>query len=156
MKFQPPAFHSAPQKIGWASGAPLLTNLRARALDRKRKMNTIWHHLYVGSKIRPRWPYLQNGNRLIDRNRLAVAKEGKTGKGWVGSLRLEYATHSILPGESPWTEESGRLQSMGSQRIGHNWATKCAWRIPWIIYPWGRKVLDMTERLSLSLSRGKQ
>ena len=22
-----------------------------------------------------------------------------------------------LPGESPWTEESGRLQSMGSQRI---------------------------------------
>ena len=23
----------------------------------------------------------------------------------------------------PWTEEPGRLQSMGSQRVGHNWAT---------------------------------
>ena len=26
----------------------------------------------------------------------------------------------LLPGESPWIEESGRLQSMGSQRIGHD------------------------------------
>ena len=41
MKFQPPAFYSAPQKLGWAPGAPLLTNIRAIALDRKRKMNTI-------------------------------------------------------------------------------------------------------------------
>ena len=30
-------------------------------------------------------------------NRLAVAKkEGKMGEGWVGSLRLEYATHSSI------------------------------------------------------------
>ena len=26
--------------------------------------------------------------------------------------------------ESPWTEETGRLQSMGSQRVRHDWATK--------------------------------
>ena len=31
---------------------------------------------------------------------------------------------SILAWEIPWTEEPGRLQSMGSQRVGHNWATK--------------------------------
>ena len=30
----------------------------------------------------------------------------------------------FLPGESPWTEEPGRLQSIGLQRIRHNWATK--------------------------------
>ena len=29
----------------------------------------------------------------------------------------------FLPGKSPWTEEPGGLQSMGSQRAGH-WATK--------------------------------
>ena len=23
----------------------------------------------------------------------------------------------------PWTEEPGKLQSMGSQRVGHDWAT---------------------------------
>ena len=33
------------------------------------------------------------------------------------SLRKEMATHpSILAWEIPWTEESGRLQSMGSQK----------------------------------------
>ena len=26
----------------------------------------------------------------------------------------------FLPGESPWTEEPGSLQSMGLQRFGHN------------------------------------
>ena len=31
---------------------------------------------------------------------------------------------SVLPGESPWTEEPGKLQSMASQIFGHNWATK--------------------------------
>ena len=31
---------------------------------------------------------------------------------------------SILAWEIPWTEEPGRLQSMGSQRIGHNLATE--------------------------------
>ena len=29
-------------------------------------------------------------------------------------------TPVFLPGESPWTEEPGRLQSMGLQRVGHN------------------------------------
>ena len=27
-------------------------------------------------------------------------------------------------GESPWTEEPGRLQSIGSQKVGHDRATK--------------------------------
>ena len=30
----------------------------------------------------------------------------------------------FLPGESPWTEKPGGLQSVRSQRIGHDWATK--------------------------------
>ena len=35
------------------------------------------------------------------------------------------ATHSsILSCEIPWTEEPGGLQSMGSQRVGHDLATK--------------------------------
>ena len=34
------------------------------------------------------------------------------------------ATHSrILAWRIPWTEELGRLQSMGSQRVGHGWET---------------------------------
>ena len=30
---------------------------------------------------------------------------------------------STLAWKIPWTEEPGRLQSMGSQRVGHDWAT---------------------------------
>ena len=34
------------------------------------------------------------------------------------------ATHSsTLPWKIPWTEEPGRLQSMGLVRVGHDWAT---------------------------------
>ena len=33
-------------------------------------------------------------------------------------------THSSIPAwEIPWTEGSGELQSMGSQRVGHDWVT---------------------------------
>ena len=38
-------------------------------------------------------------------------------------LEEELATRSsILAWEIPWTEEPGRLQSMQSQRVGHDWA----------------------------------
>ena len=37
------------------------------------------------------------------------------------SLEKEMATHSsVLAWRIPWTEEPGWLQSMGSQRVGHN------------------------------------
>ena len=36
-------------------------------------------------------------------------------------LEKEMATHSsILAQKIPWTEEPGRLQAMGSQRVGHD------------------------------------
>ena len=38
--------------------------------------------------------------------------------------RDRLTTPIILPGESPWTEEPGGLQSMGLQRVRHDWATK--------------------------------
>ena len=48
------------------------------------------------------------------------------------------ATHSsTLAWKIPWTEEPGRLQSMGSQRVGHDWATSLSlftfmhWRRKW-------------------------
>ena len=44
--------------------------------------------------------------------------------GWDDALEKEMATHSgILAWKIPWTEEPGRLQYMGSQRVGHDWAT---------------------------------
>jgi len=41
------------------------------------------------------------------------------------TVEKEMATHSgNLAWRSPWTEEPGGLQSMGSQRVGHELATK--------------------------------
>ena len=41
--------------------------------------------------------------------------------GWEDPLEKEMATHSSTTAwKIPWTEEPGRLQSMGSQRVGHD------------------------------------
>ena len=41
--------------------------------------------------------------------------------GWEDTLEKRMAIYSsILAWEIPWTEEPGRLQLMGSERVGHN------------------------------------
>ena len=80
------------------------------------------------------------------------------------------ASHSsTLAWKIPWTEEPGRLQSMGSLRLGHNWATSLSlftfmhWKRKWQPIPvflpgesqgwgslvgcrlWGRTESDTTE-----------
>ena len=50
---------------------------------------------------------------------------GDTGSvlGWEDALEEGMAIHSsTLAWRIPWTEEPGRLQSMGSQRVRHNWS----------------------------------
>ena len=43
--------------------------------------------------------------------------------GWENYLEVGMATHfSILAWRIPWTEEPGRLHSIGLQRIGHDWS----------------------------------
>ena len=43
------------------------------------------------------------------------------GLNWEDPLEEGVATHSsILPWRIPWTEEPGELQSMESQRVGHD------------------------------------
>ena len=44
--------------------------------------------------------------------------------GWEDPLKKETAAHSsILAWKIPWITEPGRLQSMGSQRVGHDSAS---------------------------------
>ena len=76
---------------------------------------------------------------------------------------------STLAWKIPWTEEPGGLQSMGSRRVGHDWATSLSfftfihWRRKWQpspmflpgesqgqgslvgFRPWGRTESDTTE-----------
>ena len=49
-------------------------------------------------------------------------------------LEKEMATHSsTLAWKIPGTEEPGRLQSMGSQRVRHEWATSLSLSLSWPI-----------------------
>ena len=83
---------------------------------------------------------------------------------------------STLAWKIPWTEEPGRLQSMGSRRVGHDWVTWLSlftfmhWRRKWHPTPvflpgesqgwgslvgcrlWGRTESDTTERLDFHFS----
>ena len=51
-------------------------------------------------------------------------------------LEKETATHSSIHAwKIPWTEEPGGLQSMGSQRVGHDWVTSvcvCVYEVIWL------------------------
>ena len=50
--------------------------------------------------------------------------------GWEDPLEKEMVTHSsILAWRIPWTEEPGKLQSTGSQRVGHNWVTSVSFSL---------------------------
>ena len=52
---------------------------------------------------------------LRDRGSIPGSGRSPGGRAW-------QPTPVFLPGESSWTEEPGRLQSMGSQRVGHGWS----------------------------------
>ena len=50
--------------------------------------------------------------------------------GWEDPLEEEMATHSSIPvWKIPWTKESDRLQSVGSQRVRHHWVTSLHFNI---------------------------
>ena len=58
------------------------------------------------------------------KNLPAVQETWVRSLGWEDPLEKEMATHSrTLAWKISWTEEPGGLQSMGSQRVGHSWAT---------------------------------
>ena len=57
----------------------------------------------------------------VVKNLPAMQKTQVRSLGWEDPLEEEMATYSsILAWEIPWTEEPGGLQSMGSQRVGHD------------------------------------
>ena len=113
---------------------------------------------------------------VMDREAWRAAIHGVTKSqtrlsGWIELMEEKaMATHSsTLAWRIPWTEEPGRLQSMGSLRVGHDWVTSLSlftfmhWRRKWQPTPmfllgesqgqgslggcclWGRTGSDTTE-----------
>ena len=61
---------------------------------------------------------------------------------WVGKIpwrRAWQPTPVFLPGESPWAEEHGGLQSTGSERVRHHWIDLSGTHVEgmsWILRSW--------------------
>ena len=72
---------------------------------------------------------------------VAVRSQGKFGRAQCNSLEKDMAPHSsTLAWKIPWTEGPGRLQSMGSRRVGHDWATSLHFSLSLFTFiPWSRK-----------------
>ena len=75
--------------------------------------------------------------QLRDSTELNWSRKNINTPSW-DTLEKAMATHcSTLAWKIPWAEESGRLQSMGSQRVGHDWVTSLSlftfthWRRKW-------------------------
>ena len=69
--------------------------------------------------IMPLFPVAQRLKRLPPMWETQVRSLGQE-----DPLEKEMVTHSsILAWRIPWMEKPGRLQTMGSQRVGHDWAT---------------------------------
>jgi len=68
----------------------------------------------------------QNNQQMTDvRTNVSYQLTQVWSLGWEDALEEEMATHSsLLAWRIPWTEEPGGLQSMGSQRVRHDLATK--------------------------------
>ena len=53
---------------------------------------------------------------------------------WVGKIPWKRALQPALAWRIPWTEEPGRLQSLGSKRVGHDWSDLAFTHSRWYSY----------------------
>ena len=92
----------------------------------------------------------------IVKNLLAVQDIQVQSLGWEDPLEDGMATHSgILPWKISWTKEPCRLQSMGSQKVRHNWGTDTHFQL---LRQWTMQDNPLVLYLSAVLSQyfGKQ
>ena len=100
---------------GWCPlGLTGLISLQSKGLSRVFSRTTIWKHQFFGTQL-----LAQRLKRLPPMREIRVQSLGQE-----DPLEKEMVTHSsILARRIPWTEKPDRLQSTGSQRVRHDWAT---------------------------------
>ena len=106
---------------------PAFINILLKVLAREIKQEKDINQVQIGKKhlyLQMMWHYMGFSGG-------SDGKESTCNAGDLGSIpelkkipwrRAWQPTPAFLPGESPWTEEPGGLQSMGSQRVGHDWS----------------------------------
>ena len=91
------------------------------------KLNLIVSNIFVWNKCYLKYYILSSNWSMAQqvKNLPAMQETQIWSLGQEDPLEEEMATHSSLPGwRIPWRENPGGLQSVGSQRVRHDWATK--------------------------------
>ena len=103
--------HRVSKSRTWLSNR---TTIEIIILNEVRKSTIIWYNLYIVS-----WASLVV---QIIKKSPAMWETWVNFLGWAAPLEKGIATHaSILAWRIPWAEKPG--ESMGSQRVGHDWVT---------------------------------
>ena len=92
----------------------------------------------------PRW---LSGKKKKKKNPPANAIDMGQSLGQEDPLEEEMATHSsILAWIIPWVEEPGGLQSMGSQRVGHDWVSTHTHTLRSVLWPLKKSILYTPQK----------
>ena len=84
----------------------------------------VWQHEGHEGLWQDLWKWRASLVAQMVKNPPAMWKTWVWSLGWEGPLEKGTAAHSnILAWRIPWTEEPGWVQSMGSQRLRHDWVT---------------------------------
>ena len=109
--------------LGWTDWI----SLKSKGLSRVFSNTTVWKHLFFCAQPSLWSNSHTHGTSLVAQMVKHLLTMLET---WIQSLvqedllEKEMATHSsILAWKIPRTEEPGRLQSIGSQRVGNDWET---------------------------------
>ena len=104
-------------------GSSILAEKDSFCLKKRRFPTTVAFQTYCDLKF---FFYLIKNSLVVQmvKNWPAIQETQVQPLGWEDPLEKGMATHSSIPAwRIPWTEEPCGLKSMGSQRVGHNWAT---------------------------------
>ena len=121
---------------GFPFGLTSLISLLSKGLSKVFSSTTIGKHQFFGA-----WPSLRSTSHIYTFlvaqmvKCLSTMQETRVRSlGWEDPLEKEMAFHSsTIAWKIPWTEEPGRLQSMGLQRVGHDWETSHSHIYTWVL-----------------------
>ena len=88
-------------------------------------------------KLKPQYfGHLMQRTDSFEKTLMLGKIEGRRRRGWQKMRWLDGITDSmnmswVNSGSWWWTGKNGMLQSMGSQRVGHDWATELSWTGHW-------------------------
>ena len=128
-------FHFSLSCTGEGNGNPL----QCSCLENPRDGGAWWAAIFGVAQSRTQLKRLSSSSSRVAqmvKNLPTVQETWVRSLGQEGPLEKGMATHSsVLAWRIPWTEEPGRLQSLGLQTVRHDWATntfhfKKSWSMP--------------------------